>query len=83
MSRPTSTIPPTEPAAFRRGAGLKPAALRRAKKALGEEGAHLGKEAFRTPNRSVRRLRKKLHRIALRKGEKAKEKDWLRPTKSS
>jgi transposase, IS5 family len=48
--------------------------LRRAKKALGEEAAHLGKkEAFRTRNRSVRRLTKKLHRIALRKGEKAKE----------
>jgi transposase, IS5 family len=46
--------------------------LRRAKKVLGEEASHfLGKEAFRTRNRSVRRLRKKLHRIALRKGEKA------------
>ena len=49
--------------------------LRRAKKALpGEVAESLGKkEAFRTRNRSVRRLSQKLHRIALRKGEKAKE----------
>jgi len=48
--------------------------LRRAKKVLGEEAARLlGKEAFRTRNRSVRRLTKELHRIALRKGEKAEE----------
>ena len=33
----------------------------------------MGKEAFRTRNRSVRRLTKKLHRIALHKGEQAKE----------
>ena len=47
--------------------------LRRAREALGKEASHLGKEAFRTRNRSVRRLTKKLHRIALRKGEKAAE----------
>jgi IS5 family transposase len=47
--------------------------LRRAREALGEEPTRLGKEAFRTRNRSVRRLTKKLHRIALRKGEKAAE----------
>jgi IS5 family transposase len=47
--------------------------LRRAREALGEEAAHLGKEAFRTRNRSVRRLTKKLHRIALRKGVEAAE----------
>src|SRR5215211_95620 len=46
----------------------------RAREALGEEATPLlGKEAFRTRNRSVRRLTKKLHRIALRKGEKAAE----------
>jgi hypothetical protein len=33
----------------------------------------LPKEVFRTRNRSVRRLSQKLHRIALGKGEKAKE----------
>jgi IS5 family transposase len=44
------------------------------KKALPAEVAEsLGKEAFRTRNRSVRRISQKLHRIALRKGEKAKE----------
>ena len=47
--------------------------LRRAREALGEEAAYLGKGAFRTRNRSVRRLTKELHRIALRKGEKAAE----------
>lgn len=48
--------------------------LRRVKKALPAEITEsLGKEAFRTRNRSVRFLSKKLHRIALRKGEKAKE----------
>ena len=40
----------------------------------GEVAESLGKkEAFSTRNRSVRRLSQELHRIALRKGEKAKE----------
>jgi IS5 family transposase len=48
--------------------------LRRAKRELlSEDVSRLGKEAFRTRNRSVRRLMKKLHRIALRKGEEAAE----------
>jgi IS5 family transposase len=47
--------------------------LRRAKKVLGEDTIRLGKEAFRTRNRSVRRLTKKLHRIALRKSDEAAE----------
>jgi transposase, IS5 family len=47
--------------------------LRRAREALGEEATRLGKEAFRTRNRSVMRLTKEFHRIALRKGEKAAE----------
>jgi transposase, IS5 family len=48
--------------------------LRRAKKALPTEVAgRLGKEAFRTRNRSVRRTAQRLHRIARRKGEKAKK----------
>ena len=46
--------------------------LRRAKKAMTERDG-LPKEAFRTRNRSVRRLTKKLYRIALRKGEQAAE----------
>jgi transposase, IS5 family len=41
--------------------------LRRAKRKLGKDVSRLGKEAFRTRNRSVRRLTTKLHRIALRK----------------
>ena len=47
--------------------------LRRAKRELGNDASRLGKEAFRTRNRSVRRLTTKLHRIAPRKGEEAAE----------
>src|SRR3712207_1668018 len=44
---------------------------RRAKKALpAEVVGRLGKETFRTRNRSVRRTAQRLHRIARRKGEK-------------
>jgi transposase, IS5 family len=38
-----------------------------------EEIDRLGKEVFRTRNRSVRRTAQKLHRIARRKGEQAKK----------
>ena len=69
----TNVHHPTDSRLLSDGVRVVSRLLRRAKKALGEEAAHLGKEAFRTRNRSVRRLRKKLHRIALRKGEKAKE----------
>ena len=48
--------------------------LRRAKKTLPAEAAgRLGKEAFRTRNRSVKGISQRLHRIARRKGEKARE----------
>ena len=49
--------------------------LRRAKKVLPtEEIDRLGKkEIFRTRNRSVRRVAQRLHRIARRKGEKARK----------
>ena len=48
--------------------------LRRARKALSTEQTEaLGKEVFRTRNRSVRRVAQRLHRIARRKGEQAKE----------
>jgi hypothetical protein len=48
--------------------------LRRAKKVLPiEEIDRLGKEIFRTRNRSVRRVAQRLHRITRRKGEKARE----------
>ncbi len=46
--------------------------LRRAKHALGESPA-LGKDAFRTRTRSIRRLTQQLHRVARRKGEQAAE----------
>jgi IS5 family transposase len=46
--------------------------LRRAKTVLGA-GAELGKEAFRTRTRSVRRLAQQLHRVARRQGEQAAE----------
>jgi transposase, IS5 family len=48
--------------------------LRRAKKILStDEIDRLGKDLFRTRNRSVRRTAQRLHRIARRKGEQAKE----------
>ncbi len=46
--------------------------LRRAKTVLGEQ-VELGKAAFRTRTRSVRRLAQQLHRVARRKGEEAAE----------
>ena len=46
--------------------------VRRAKQVLGA-GTTLGKEAFRTRTRSVRRLTQQLHRVARRKGEAAAE----------
>ena len=46
--------------------------LRRAKTVLGEQ-VELGKEAFRTRTRSVRRLAQQLHRVARRQGEQAAE----------
>lgn len=46
--------------------------VRRAKTLIGA-GADLGREAFRTRTRSVRRLAQQIHRIARRKGEAAAE----------
>jgi IS5 family transposase len=70
----TNVHPPTDSRLLGDGVRVISRLLRRAKKALPAEVAEsLGKEAFRTRNRSVRRLSQKLHRIALRKGEKAKE----------
>lgn len=46
--------------------------LRRAKEVVGQ-GVNLGKEAFRTRTRSVRRLAQRIHRVARRKGEEAAE----------
>lgn len=65
---------PTDSALLGDGVRVISRLLRRAKKVLPTEVAgRLGKEAFRTRNRSVRRTAQSLHRIARRKGEKAKE----------
>jgi transposase, IS5 family len=57
--------------------------LRRARKVLPtEEIDRLGKEVFRTRNRSVRRTAQKLHRIARRKGEHKPKRISKRLTKS-
>ena len=59
---------PTDSRLLSNGVRVISRLLRRAKKVLGEEATRPGKEAFRTlMSRSVRRLSKKLHRIALRK----------------
>jgi IS5 family transposase len=64
---------PTDSALLGDGVRVLSRLLRRAKKALPtEEIDRLGKEIFRTRNRSVRRVSQQLHRIARRKGEKAK-----------
>jgi IS5 family transposase len=63
---------PTDSALLSDGVRVLSRLLRRAKKALPTEVAgQLGKELFRTRNRSVRRVSQQLHRIARRKGEKA------------
>ena len=65
---------PTNSALLSDGVRVLSRLLRRARKALApEEVDRLGKEIFRTRNRSVRRTAQRLHRIARRKGEKAKE----------
>jgi transposase, IS5 family len=65
---------PTDSALLGDGVRVLSRLLRRAKKALGAEVVGLlGKEAFRTRNRSVRRVAQRLHRIARRKGEKARK----------
>jgi transposase, IS5 family len=66
---------PTDSALLGDGVRVLSRLLRRAKKMLPtEEIDRLGKkEVFRTRNRSVRRVAQRLHRIARRKGEEAKE----------
>jgi IS5 family transposase len=65
---------PTDSALLADGVRVLSRLLRRAKKALPATSAgSLGKEAFRTRNRSVRRVSQQLHRIARKKGEKARE----------
>ena len=66
---------PTDSALLSDGVRVLSRLLRRAKKVLPtEEIDRLGKkEIFRTRNRSVRRVAQRLHRIARRKGEKARK----------
>jgi IS5 family transposase len=65
---------PTDSALLADGVRVLSRLLRRAKKALpAEVRGRLGKEVFRTRNRSVRRVSQQLHRIARRKGEKARK----------
>jgi transposase, IS5 family len=76
---------PTDSALLADGVRVLSRLLRRAKKALPTEVAsRLGKkEVFRTRNRSVRRVAQRLHRIARRKGEKARKELKERLTRSS
>jgi transposase, IS5 family len=71
----TNVHHPTDSSLLGDGVRVLSRLLRRAKKALPTEVVgRLGKEAFRTRNRSVRRVSQRLHRIARRKkGEKAKK----------
>jgi IS5 family transposase len=65
---------PTDSALLGDGVRALSRLLRRAKKVLGERhSGSLGKDIFRTRNRSARRVAQRLHRIARRKGEKARE----------
>src|SRR5687767_6696609 len=65
---------PTDSALLLDGVRVLSRLLRRAKRMLGAESVQrLGGEIFRTRNRSVRRVAQRLHRIARRKGEKARE----------
>jgi transposase, IS5 family len=70
----TNVHHPTDSALLSDGVRVLSRLLRRAKKVLStEEIDRLPKEIFRTRNRSVRRVSQQLHRIARRKGEKARE----------
>jgi IS5 family transposase len=65
---------PTDSALLGDGVRVLSRLLRSAKKALPAETVRrLDKKIFRTRNRSVRRTAQQLHRIARRKGEKARE----------
>src|SRR5215212_6494555 len=69
----TNVHHPTDSALLGDGVRVLSRLLRGANKALPAEVVLcLGKEAFRTRNRSVRRTAQRLHRIARRKGEEAK-----------
>jgi transposase, IS5 family len=70
----TNVHHPTDSALLGDGVRVLSRLLRRAKKVLAAEVVgRVGKEAFRTRNRSVRRVSQRLHRIARKKGEQARE----------
>jgi IS5 family transposase len=71
----TNVHHPTDRALLGDGVRVLSRLLRRAKKVLAAEvvAGRLGKEAFRTRNRSVRRVSQQLHRIARHKGDRARE----------
>jgi transposase, IS5 family len=66
---------PTDSALLGDGVRVLSRLLRRAKSQvlLQEVVDRLGKEAFRTRNRSVKRVAQRLHRIARKKGEEARK----------
>jgi IS5 family transposase len=70
----TNVHHPTDSALLSDGVRVLSRLLRGAKKVLPAESVRqLGKELFRTRNRSVRRVAQRLHRIARRKGDEARE----------
>jgi IS5 family transposase len=70
----TNVHHPTDSALLSDGVRVLSRLLRGAKKALPAESVGpLGKELFRTRNRSVRGVAQRLHRIARRKGDEARE----------
>jgi IS5 family transposase len=70
----TNVHHPTDSALLGDGVRVLSRLLRRARKVLPTEVTdQLGKEAFRTRNRSVKRVAQRLHRIARKKGEEARE----------
>lgn len=64
---------PTDSAVLGDGVRVLSRLMRRAKTVLGKAAAKLGPEAFRSRMRTVRRLSQQLHRIARRKGPRARE----------
>jgi len=63
---------PTDSGVLGDGVRVVSRLLRRARKVIGD-ASDMGREAFRTRTRSVRRLAQQIHRIARRKGEQAAE----------
>jgi IS5 family transposase len=69
----TNIHDPTDSALLGDGVRVLSRWLRRAKTVLGEAAQALGREAFRSRVRTVRKLAQQLHRIARRKGPEARD----------